>query len=186
MGFAPASASTTAPGSSSRHERSSSSVGGAAPAWSSSGSAATVSSVSISACIAFSAAPEHPGVEVTLAGPQPKVEIRETTHREVKCRHVLARHAAVEDEAGVGSALVIGEADDRVSADFLLTVEGDADVDGQRALLGEQPGGLQREVGVALVVHGAAAVQVAVSKLGLERIRLPEVERGGGWTSKWP
>ena len=40
-----------------------------------------------------------------------------------------------------------------------------------------EPGGLEDEIGVALVVDGAPRVQVAVADLGLERVGLPEVER---------
>ena len=123
---------------------------------------------------------EHSGMKVALAGPHPEVEVREPPHGEVEGGHVLSGHAAVEDEAGVGAALVSGEeVDDRVSADLLLAVEGHADVHGKRSFLGEQLDGLQGKVGVALVVDRAAAVQVAVADLRLEGIRLPEIERRG-------
>ena len=50
-----------------------------------------------------------------------------------------ALHAAVEDHAGVGAALVLlEELDDRLAADLLLAVGDDADVDRQRAVGGEQ------------------------------------------------
>jgi hypothetical protein len=126
-------------------------------------------------------ASEHAGVEIALAGAQADVEVHEPAHGEVEGRRVLAGHAAVEDETGVGAALVRGEeVHDGVSADLLLPVEGDPDVDRQRALLGEQPCGLEQEVGVALVVHRAAAVEVAVAELGLERGGGPELEGGRG------
>ena len=62
-------------------------------------------------------------------------------------------------------------------ADLLLPVERDPDVDRQRPLLGEQTGGLEDEVRVALVVGRASRVEVAVAHLRLERVGLPEVER---------
>ena len=47
--------------------------------------------------------------------------------------HAALRHAAVEDQRRIGAALVVlEEVDDRVAADLLLAVAGDADVDRQR------------------------------------------------------
>ena len=106
------------------------------------------------------------------------MEVDEPARAEVEGGHVLPRHAAVEDEAGVGAALVgLEEVDDRVAARLLLAVEGDPDVDRQRALARQELRRLEEEVGVALVVDRAARVEVAVADLGLEGIGLPEVER---------
>ena len=83
-------------------------------------------------------------MEVALARAHADVEVDEPPHGQVERRRVRPRHAAVEDEAGVGAALVGGEkVDDRVAADLLLAVEGDPDVDREGALLGEQARGLQ-------------------------------------------
>ena len=123
-------------------------------------------------------AAEDARVQVALPCPEAHVEVGQAPHAEIERGRVLAGHAAVEDDAGVGSPLVGGEeVDDRVAADLLLPVEGDAHVDRQRALVREQAGRLEGEIGVALVVDGAARVQVAVADLGLERVGLPEVER---------
>ena len=52
-----------------------------------------------------------------------------------------ARHAAVEDDAGVGAALVrFEEVHDGVAADLLLAVGDDPDVHGKRVLLSKQAG----------------------------------------------
>src|SRR6187200_915113 len=67
-----------------------------------------------------------------------------------------------------------------MSAGFLLAVERDADVDRQLSFARQELDSLQEEIGVALVVHGAARVEVAVAKHRLERIRLPELEWSRG------
>src|SRR2546427_6449305 len=90
----------------------------------------------------------------------------------------LGEHAGVEDRAGVGATLVGGEeVDDRVPADLLLPVAGKADVYRQGSFCCEQRRRLQQQVELALVIGGAACVEVAVADCGLERIALPEVER---------
>ena len=123
-------------------------------------------------------AAEHPGVEVALAAREAHVEVDEPARAEVEGRHVLTRHAAVEDDARVRSALVrLEELDDRVAARLLFPVEGDAHVDRELARTREQLRRLQQEVRVPLVVHRAAGVEIAVADLGLEGIGLPEVER---------
>ena len=117
-------------------------------------------------------------MEVALAASQPHVEVEEPARAEAEGRNVLARHRAVEDDAGVRAALVLGqEVDDRVAAGLLLPVECDPHVDGQLALARQKLRRLEQQVGVALVVGGAPRVQVAVADLRLERGRLPEVER---------
>jgi hypothetical protein len=119
-------------------------------------------------------------MEVVVAGAKPQVVVDEPAGAEIEGGHVLPGHAAVEDEAGVGAALVGGEeVDDRVAAHLLLAVEGDPDVHRQLSRLREERGGLQQEVRVALVVDGAAAVDPPVADLRLEGRRLPEVERRG-------
>ena len=84
-------------------------------------------------------AAEHPGVEVALAAREAHMEVDEPARAEVEGRHVLTRHAAVEDDAGVRSALVrLEELDDRVAARLLFPVEGDAHVDRELARAREQ------------------------------------------------
>ena len=90
------------------------------------------------------------------------------------------RHAAVEDDAGVGAALVrFEEVDDGVAADLLLAVGDDSDVHGQRVLLAKQLGRLEEREELSLVVGDAARVVPAVALGELERRRLPELERRG-------
>ena len=104
----------------------------------------------------------------------------EAARRQPELRLLGACHAAVEDDAGVGAALVrFEEVHDRVAADLLLTVGDDSDVHGQRVLLSKQLGRLQEREELALVVGDAARVVPAVALGELERRRLPEVERGG-------
>ena len=82
-------------------------------------------------------------------------------------------------------ALVGGEEmDDRVAADLFLPVEGNADVDRQRALLGEQAGRLEDQVGVALVVDGPARRAVRIS--GSNGSDSQRSSGAGGCTSKCP
>ena len=90
----------------------------------------------MSACTPFSAAPpKMPEWRSRSPVRRRDVEVDETARAEVERGHVLSRHAAVEDDAGVRTALVgLEEVDDRMAARLLLAVEGDAHVDRQRAL----------------------------------------------------
>ena len=90
-----------------------------------------------------------------------------------------ADHAAVEDDRRVGAALVgLEELDDRVAAGLLLAVAAEADVDRQLAGPRELARGGEQHVELALVVDRAAAVEVAVADLGLERRRSPRARAG--------
>ena len=71
------------------------------------------------------------------------------------------------------------ELDDRVPAGLLLAVAREAHVDRQLPGRGELAGGGQQQVELALVVGDAAAVEVLAADLGLERRRLPQLERIG-------
>ena len=63
-------------------------------------------------------------------------------------------------------------------ADFLLALEDDADVDRQAAvLLQVRFDGLEVHEDLALVVGGAARVDLAVADRRLERRRLPQLDR---------
>ena len=81
--------------------------------------------------------------------------------------------------ARVRTPLVLCEpVDDRVPADLLLAVAGDADVHGQCVLGGKRRRSLEQQVELALVVGDAARVQPLVADRRLERRALPPVERG--------
>ena len=69
--------------------------------------------------------------------------------------------------------------DDRVAADLLLAVEGEADVDRQLAGRRELPDGLDEHEEVPLVVGHTTRVQPSVALRQLEGRRLPELERVG-------
>ena len=117
----------------------------------------------------------HPGVEVALAGLDAQVEGGEPAGRDRERRQRARLHAAVEDHAGVGAALVLlEELDDRLAADLLLAVRDEADVDRERSVGGEQAGRVQQHPELALVVRDAARVEPLVADRRLERIRLPE------------
>ena len=104
----------------------------------------------------------------------------ESARGQAELRLLGARHAAVEDDADVCTALVRFEkVHDGVAADLLLTVGDDPDVDGKRVLLSKQLGRLEKREELALVVRDAARVVPAVALGELERRRLPQVERGG-------
>ena len=121
----------------------------------------------------------HPGVQVALAGPHLDVDADEAAGRELDRRHVAAQHPAVEDHARVGAALVLRDpVGDRVAADLLLAVAGDAEVDRQRARLDEPLRRLEQdEPELALVVGDAAPVRPLAADVELERVGLPELER---------
>src|SRR5207245_1721130 len=91
------------------------------------------------------------------------VEAREATRRQPELRLLCAGHTAVEDDARVGAALVLeDEVDDRMSADFLLPVAGDAEVHRQRAVCAQQLRRLEQREELALVVCDATRVVPAV------------------------
>src|SRR5205814_10137427 len=80
----------------------------------------------------------------------------------------------------VRAGVVGGEVvDDRVAADLLLAVAGEAQVDRERVRLDELLRRLEQDEDLALVVGDAARVRPAVPHRQLERLALPEVERRG-------
>src|SRR2546423_4642063 len=122
-----------------------------------------------------------PGRQVALAGANLDVEADEPAGREAELGTIRARHSAVEDDAGVGAALVVtNEIDDRVTPDLLLAVAGDTEVHGERALLPKKLSRLQERVELTLVVGDTAGVVPAVALGELERRRFPELEWRGG------
>ena len=115
-----------------------------------------------------------PRVQVALAGAQRDVEVGEPARGEIERRHVAPDHAAVEDDRRVGAALVrLEEVDDRVTAGLLLAVAAEANVHRQLPGLRQLARGGEQHVELPLVVDGAAAVEVAVAHLRLERIATP-------------
>ena len=120
----------------------------------------------------------HPRVQVARAGADAHVEGGEPAGRDRERRQVPVLHAAVEDHARIGAAVVLlEELDDRLAADLLLAVRDDANVDRQRAVGCEQTGRVQQHPELALVVGDAAGVDPFVANRRLERVGLPELER---------
>ena len=92
----------------------------------------------------------------------------------------LLHHAAVEYDGGVRAAFVLHDpVHDRVTADLLLAVAREAEVDRKVTRCSEQLGSLQQHVQLALVVGDSARVQPAVALDQLEWGRLPQLERVG-------
>ena len=76
----------------------------------------------------------HPGVQVALARAHAHVEVVEPAAGHVERRDAAREHARVEDDGGVRAALVLLQPlDDRVAAELLLPVAGEAHVDRQLA-----------------------------------------------------
>ena len=120
----------------------------------------------------------HPGVQVALAGAHRHVEGDQPARREVEDGDVHPEHAAVEDDRHVRAAVVDGEVvDDRVAADLLLPVAGEAEVDRERVRLDEPLRRLEQDPDLALVVGDPARVRPLVADGQLVRVGLPEVER---------
>ena len=87
-------------------------------------------------------------------------------------------HAVEEDHARVGAALVLlEELDDRLTADLLLAVRDEADVDRERPVGREQACRVQQHPKLALVVSDAARVEPLVADRRLERVGFPKLER---------
>ena len=74
--------------------------------------------------------PVHPRVEVAFAGTHADVEIAEPTESRVEDGYPPLDHAAVEHERGIGDSLIgYHPLDDGLSADLLLRVQREAEVD---------------------------------------------------------
>ena len=124
--------------------------------------------------------PEHARVHVRPPGANAQVEVDHPPHADREARLPAPDHRAVEDQRDGGRPLVLVDpVDDRAAADLLLAVEREADVDRQRALVGELPRRLDEHEHVPLVVGDPAGVELAVAPGQLERRRLPELERVG-------
>ena len=123
---------------------------------------------------------EQPRVHVSRPGADADVEIQHPANADREGRLSTAHHPAVEDQRGVGRAVVRRDPlDDRVAADLLLAVECEAHVDRERALLGELADGLDHHEHVPLVVGDAARVETAVARRQLEGRGAPQLERVG-------
>ena len=102
----------------------------------------------MSACVAFSAAaPNMPECMSVVSRPHAEVEIDHPAHADVEARLLARDHRAVEDQSATSArpSSCVDPLDDRVAADLLLAVEGEADVDRQRALRRELPHGLDEQ-----------------------------------------
>src|SRR5213596_2813348 len=117
-------------------------------------------------------------MEVTLSGAHLEAERDHAARARADRRHTPPLHRGVENDAGVGAALVApDELNDTATADLLLTVARDADVHGQPAVGGEQLRALEKRPELALVVCDAARVQPTVADGRLERLAVPQLER---------
>jgi hypothetical protein len=125
-------------------------------------------------------AAEEAGVEIALACADVHVEVGHAPKRRVERGHVALVQVAVEDDCGVRPALVgCDPFDDGLTADLLLGVEREPEVDRKLARLGELARRLDEHEEMRLVVGDAAGVEPPVALGQLERRRLPEVERVG-------
>ena len=123
------------------------------------------------------AAAVHAGVQVADAGAHLDLRHRHPAQPDGDRGRLRVDHAGVEDDRGVGAALVGADPlGDALRARLLLALDDDAHVDRQLALARQRAGGVQQRPEVALVVGRAARVQAAVADLGLERRRGPLAE----------
>ena len=123
-------------------------------------------------------AAEDSGVQIALAGSHAHVEVGDAPGRNLEHGDAGLEHVTVEDHAGVSPTLVrLEEVHDRIASGLLLAVAGEPDVHRQRALGREQRRCLQLEVELALVVGDPSRVEPAVPHGGVERRRLPPLER---------
>ena len=106
------------------------------------------------------------------------MEVAEPPQRGIEGRHAPLHHVAVEHDRGVRPALVGRHPlHDRLAADLLLGVEGEAHVDRELARSSELARRLDEHEELRLVVRDPARVEPAVALDELERRRVPELER---------
>ena len=126
-------------------------------------------------------AAERAGVEIALGAAQIDLEVDEAAQAVADRGNAAVEHRRVRDHDDVGGQFVLVGLDEVVEiggTDLFLTLEDDADVHRQAAvLLQMRLDGLEVHEDLALVVGGAARVDLAVADRGLERRRLPQVER---------
>ncbi len=119
-------------------------------------------------------------VEISLARSNPHVEVAEPPQRRVERGDPWLLHAAVEDDRRVRPTLVGSDpVDDRLAADLLLGVEGEANVDRKLPGSCELMRGADEHEELGLVVRDPAGEEPTVPLGQLERRRVPEVERVG-------
>src|SRR5215217_1304707 len=128
-------------------------------------------------------APEGARVQVGRGGAQVDLEVDEPAHGRDQRRHVLGDHPGVGDTdqvTGQPVGVLAQERVDRRRPRLLLALDEELDVDRQAPVGGQQmPDGRDLEVDLALVVGGAAGVQVAVAHGRLERRGGPLLQRVG-------
>ena len=127
----------------------------------------------------------HAGVEVGAGAADFDLGVDHAAQADAEGGDAGGEHFGVGDEGDVGLELVgvlADEGGDAFAADFFFALEDDADVDGELAFVRGEEGfkGFDVHPDLALVVDGAAGVEIAVALGGLERGRDPLVERLGG------
>ena len=125
------------------------------------------------------APPNDAGVQVGAAAAQIDLEVDEAAQPVADRRHAAREHRRVGDDDDVGCEVGLVVADEVVevrAADFFFAFEDDLDVHRQPAvLLQVRLDRLEVHEDLALVVGGAARVDLAVADRRLEGRRLPQV-----------
>ena len=125
--------------------------------------------------------PERPGMQVRLRASEVDLKVDEAAQAVADRRHPAIEHRRIRDDDDIRLELVLVLFDEGVEvrrADLFLAFENDLDVHGKPAvLLQVRFDGLEVHEHLALVVGGAARVDLAVAHRRLERRRLPEIER---------
>ena len=119
-----------------------------------------------------------PGMDVATPGAHRKVEVSSAARAEVESRKPAVEHRGVEDDAGIGAALVLPDPrSGTLAPDLLLGVAEETDVHGQCAFDRKAARCFEQEPELPLVVGHAAAVEPTVANGRLERRAVPELER---------
>ena len=123
-------------------------------------------------------------MEVALAGTDFDVERDEPARRDDELGRVARLHPAVEDDAGVGWAVVLREEPvDRVATRLLLAVADHTEAHGERPVGDELLDRLQLHPELALVVGNTARVEPLAAHLGGEGSLSQSSSGAGGCTS---
>ena len=129
-------------------------------------------------------AAERAGMQIALRAAQIDLEVDEAAQAVADRGDAAVEHRRVRDHHDVGGEFVLVGLDEVVEIggpDFFLALEDDADVHRQAAvLLQMRLDGLEVHEDLALVVGGAARVDLAVADRRLEGRRLPQVDRIDG------
>ncbi len=109
--------------------------------------------------------------------------IDQAAQTDAKRGKALGVELCIGDERDIGlelAGIFRDELADRRAADFFFAFDQEFEIDGQPAVDGAQSfGGLDVHVHLALVVGGAARVDVAVADGRLEGRRMPQLQRIG-------